>query len=311
MTSKKVIDVKPAAETVSSEAPASEARPKETTRAEQAEAAKAKAAQLMSERKFKEARTAIEEAEALSGEPSEAEVKTAERLAKAEAARVQAAEFLSEGKFAEAKKSLAEAEELESEPGRLKAVPHLVFSKIRSAMPKRSKEAKPAEAPAPPPAELSPVDRSTELVGFYSKIAAVAGVLPGGLLNFAAIFAVQVTMVWRISRTFGHTETSDKVRGTVLSLVGSVLPTGIGHGTAYAVASIPAVIAGTAVYFVATPVLAYAFTKAVGNAFIMHFESGGTLLTFDPKAFGEYFAKEFQNAGAVPEAAAEPIAAAV
>jgi hypothetical protein len=51
--------------------------------------------------------------------------------------------------------------------------------------------------------------------------------------------------------------------------------------------------------FVVTPVLAYAMTKAVGGVFIMHFESGGTLLTFDPKAFREYFIKEFRAAGGV------------
>jgi hypothetical protein len=83
----------------------------------------------------------------------------------------------------------------------------------------------------------------------------------------------------------------------VLSLLGSAVPTGVGGGMALAVASIPAVITGTVLGFVVTPVLAYAMTKAVGGVFIMHFESGGTLLTFDPKAFREYFIKEFKAAG--------------
>jgi hypothetical protein len=81
----------------------------------------------------------------------------------------------------------------------------------------------------------------------------------------------------------------------------------VGHGTGLAIASIPAVVAGTVVYFVATPILAYALTRAVGNVFIMHFESGGTLLTFDPKAFTEYFVSEFKKAGGTLRRADETV----
>jgi len=70
---------------------------------------------------------------------------------------------------------------------------------------------------------------------------------------------------------------------------------------------IPAIIAGSVLYFLVTPVLAYALTKAVGNTFVMHFESGGTLLNFNPKAFQEYFLKEFKEAGGSVKAA--PVAA--
>jgi uncharacterized protein (DUF697 family) len=128
-------------------------------------------------------------------------------------------------------------------------------------------------------------------------IAAGVGLLPGGLLNFGAILIVQIAMVWRIANIFGHKEGKEKIRGSILSLIGSAVPTVVGHSAGFAVATIPAVIAGTAIYFIVTPVLAYAMTQAVGKAFIMHFESGGTLLTFDPRAFGEYFLKEFQAAG--------------
>ena len=82
-----------------------------------------------------------------------------------------------------------------------------------------------------------------------------------------------------------------------MALIGAIIPTGVGHGIAAAVIAIPALIAGSVLYFLVTPVLAYALTMAVGNTFIMHFESGGTLLNFDPKGFQEYFLKEFQEAG--------------
>jgi len=65
----------------------------------------------------------------------------------------------------------------------------------------------------------------------------------------------------------------------------------------YNIIRIPALVAGTVAGFVVTPILAYAMTQAIGNTFIMHFESGGTLLTFDAKKFRDYFIKEFQEAG--------------
>jgi uncharacterized protein (DUF697 family) len=141
------------------------------------------------------------------------------------------------------------------------------------------------------------VDESLGVVRLYSMIGAGVGLLPGGLLNFGAILIVQIAMVWRIANIFGHNEGKERIRGSILSLIGSAVPTVVGHSAGFAVATIPAIIAGTAVYFIVTPVLAYAMTQAVGKAFIMHFESGGTLLTFDPRAFGEYFLKEFQTAG--------------
>jgi uncharacterized protein (DUF697 family) len=314
-SSRKIIDAIPVTETVPSDVEARAAK-----RAETAEAARTKAAQLMSERKFTEARIALEEADSLSAEPTEDELKTAERLALAEAARTKAAQLMSERKYAEAKKALEEADDLEAEPAKWKEGPQRLITAIRSRLPKRDAAVDPAveQAPAEPveaKPEKTPVEHSMEIVSLYSKIAAVAGVLPGGLLNFAAILAVQVTMVWRIAKVFGHDESKDRIRGTVLSLIGSVIPTGIGHGAAFAIAAIPAALASAVVYFVATPVLAYALTQAVGNAFIMHFESGGTLLTFDPKAFADYFIKEFRSAGGViprsaPEAAASPTVAA-
>jgi hypothetical protein len=79
-----------------------------------------------------------------------------------------------------------------------------------------------------------------------------------------------------------------------MSLLASGIPAALGHGTALAVTT-TAVVAGSILYFLFTPVLAYAITQAVGRTFVMHFESGGTLLTFDATAFQEYFLHEFHQ----------------
>jgi hypothetical protein len=49
---------------------------------------------------------------------------------------------------------------------------------------------------------------------------------------------------------------------------------------------------------VGVSVIGGAFTQALGNAFIMHFESGGTLLNFDPDKMRAYFRQEMEKAKA-------------
>lgn len=231
------------------------------------------------------------------------------RAVQAEAARVRASQFMADRQFAEARKALEEADALEAPeaPPASKTGPRNVLAALRwrlsrkqdaaSSKPEAAPEENAAEQGAVVLSDSGAVSEAVRIVNLYSKIAAVAGLLPTNILNFAAILAVQVTMVWRIANTFGHRDGKNRIRGSILSLMGSVVPTTLGHGIGFVVAAIPAVIAGSVLYFLVTPVLAYALTQAVGNTFVMHFESGGTLLTFDPKAFQEYFLKEFQEAG--------------
>ncbi len=236
--------------------------------------------------------------------------------ARIDAARERAAQFVADRRFSEARQALEEADALESPT----SVPEATYDTLRargtrllSAVRERLGRATQrtgavgateteGETEVPVEAEhLDPVEKSIAIVNLYSKIAAGVGILPGGLLNFGAILAVQVTMVWKIANAFGQNEGKDKIRGLILSLAGSALPTGVGAGVAYSVAAIPAATAGLVLGFVVTPLLAYALTRAVGNAFIMHFESGGTLLTFDPTAFREHILKDLETATALKD----------
>ena len=257
--------------------------------------AQGKVTQFMQEQHYEEARQALKEAEAL-----QAEEANLLRLTEAQTEREKAAQFTSEGKYAEAQQSLQRADELEAKVAGWKGRPKRLLTSLRSRLPERLK-AERAErkdkTEKPVVAAEQPVTESMRIVKMHARIAAAVGLVPGGLLNFAVLLPVQVVMVWRIARAFGQGVGKEQVRGVLLSLFGALIPAGIGHGAGIAIASLPAMVAGTVVYFVATPILAYALTRAVGNVFIMHFESGGTLLTFDPKSFTEYFVNEFKKAG--------------
>jgi hypothetical protein len=282
--------------------------PKSEDRIAQAEAARAKAAQFMAEKKYSEARKALEDADALDEKET--------REAKAEAARARAAQYMAERNFTEAKNALSEAEALEAESVKTRTQRAIVDLRTRiQNIPIPFRKGKDKDGIATSEASqiassegvvTEPVEESVRIVNLYSKIAAGVGTLPGGLLNFAGILAVQVIMVRKIAKTFGHTDSKNAVRGSILSLIGSAIPATIGYGAGTALAAIPAVMMGTVVYLLVTPALAYAMARAIGNTYIMHFESGGTLLSFDPKAFRSFFMKELQSAGATLTQTPEP-----
>ena len=236
----------------------------------------------------------------------------ADRGARAVEARARATQYIAEQRYAEARKALEEADAIDAENDQsavargTRALRNF-GTKIKNvvtpagaagAAAKVAEDAEPV-VPAEPVSVDEAAKSAMKTVDLYSKIAAGVGLLPGGLLNFGAVLGVEIAMVWRIAKEFGHTEGKDRIRGSILSMVGAAIPTTVGHGVAAGLAAIPAVLAGTLLSFVITPVLAYAITRAVGSTFIMHFESGGTLLTFDPKAFRAYFIKEFEKAGGV------------
>jgi len=207
----------------------------------------------------------------------------------ADASRERAARLLEEGKYSEALQALAEADAIElAEPDAIRPEP------IRKDPAKPAKRTMPGTGKVAYPRHVGTVDKAMKIVNRYSKIAAGAGLVPGALINFVAILAVQVTMVWKLARCFGYKEPVERVRGSIMSLLAAGIPAALGHGTAVAVTT-TAVVAGSVLYFLFTPVLAYAITQALGRTFVMHFESGGTLLTFDATAFQDYFLREFQE----------------
>lgn len=273
----------------------------EADRAARLKAAQEKVAQYLGEQRYTEAKRALKEVENIQAEQSKTKW-----LAEAKAERENALTLTNEGRLAEARQALERADELEAMATGWKDRPKRFLASIRSRLPVRSKAEGKDKVESSETAAAEPVAESLRIVSLHSKIAAAVGLLPGGLLNFAAVLAVQVPMVWRIARAFGQKATKEQIRGLILSLFGSLIPAGIGQSAGIAIASLPAVVAGTVVYFVATPILAYALTRAVGNVFIMHFESGGTLLTFDPKAFTEYFVNEFKKAGGTLRQSEEP-----
>ena len=136
--------------------------------------------------------------------------------------------------------------------------------------------------------------RALGTVRKYVYGAMAVGLVPVPLVDLAGLTALQIKMVHSIAKIYDVPFKTDIGKSTIASLLGSLGPVTIARGTfGSLVKAIPVVgpIAGIATQ----PVLAGAFTYAVGKVFIQHFEAGGTFLNFNPKKVKEYFAEQFKE----------------
>jgi uncharacterized protein (DUF697 family) len=153
---------------------------------------------------------------------------------------------------------------------------------------------------------------ANKIVSRYALWAAGGGLIPVPTLDIAAIVAVQIKMVSDLSKLYGVPFSQDRAKTVVGALIGGVLP-GALAGSSLAVLGtviklIP--IVGTAVGMAVSSGFAYALTQAVGKIFVMHYETGGSLLNFEPEKVRGHFEAEFKGASATPAPAVETPAAA-
>lgn len=163
--------------------------------------------------------------------------------------------------------------------------------------------AKPLAAKAAPPfAETGPaVDEAAPrtrkahaeaTVRRFSYYAAGAGAIPFPGLDLFTIIGVELKMVRDVALIYGVGFDEIRARAILGSVLGGLLPANAAAGvralysTLYR--SIPGV--GTIFNLVVLPASAAASNYVLGQAFIEHFEGGGTFLDIDEKAIGAKFA---------------------
>src|SRR5262249_9222647 len=99
----------------------------------------------------------------------------------------------------------------------------------------------------------------------------------------------------------------DAGKGAVSALLGGIVSTKLAWGAAGSfIKGIPVV--GGLLGMFTSPAFSSASTYAVGKVFILHFESGGTLLDFDPDKVREGFKQEVERRMEEAPAASKPAA---
>lgn len=136
---------------------------------------------------------------------------------------------------------------------------------------------------------------ATEAIKKYSLYSAGAGLIPMPLVDFAAISAIQLTMLKQVSSIYDVPFDVDRGRSIVAALIGGLAGTNLGYGLGRnllkAVPFVGPVLGGFSV-----SAMGGAVTWAVGRVFMQHFASGGTLLDFDPDAMRQHFKREIVTA---------------
>lgn len=137
----------------------------------------------------------------------------------------------------------------------------------------------------------SSVSAADRIVLTSSLIAAGAGAIPLPGWDIAVITGLQLKLLADVSKLYGVPFTQNIGKSAIGALIGSLGPSYLARvSLGAAVKVIPGV--GQIVGMVALPALAGGCTYAIGKIFIAHYESGGTLLSFNPKEFSSRFAAE-------------------
>jgi uncharacterized protein (DUF697 family) len=144
---------------------------------------------------------------------------------------------------------------------------------------------------SPPGSEAIAANESREetaskLVNRFAVWSGVAGLVPLPVIDVLAVGGLQLQMVRRLSQIYDIDFSENRGKALVASLAGCAIPATSGMGAASALKAVP-VLNLLAAGFV-MPALSAGATYAIGKAFVEHFESGGTLLDFNPPDYKEF-----------------------
>jgi uncharacterized protein (DUF697 family) len=122
----------------------------------------------------------------------------------------------------------------------------------------------------------------------HMLIALGVGIIPVPLVDLVAAFGSQVWMVQRLCGIYGVKFSENLARSLIMSLFSTLGLASMAIGIGFSFGKmIPG--AGTLVGMLSLPIMSAALSYSIGKIFIGHFELGGTLVDFDPRANGAYF----------------------
>ncbi|MGA7726495.1 MAG: hypothetical protein WCA95_14555 [Opitutaceae bacterium] len=141
----------------------------------------------------------------------------------------------------------------------------------------------------------APVTLSPEkIINGSVLLAAGAGAIPVPLWDSAVLFGVQLKMLADLSAAYGKPFDKNIGKSAVAALLGGMAPGLIARGAVGGLLkTVPGV--GSILGTLAQPAFAAAVTYGVGKVFVKHYESGGTLLTFNAKEFKDTFTAEVKT----------------
>lgn len=141
----------------------------------------------------------------------------------------------------------------------------------------------------------SSIELARESVRKYTLYCTGVGLIPFPIIDFAALTALQVLMVKEICSAYPEINFKEHWGKTAItSLISSVAPGAMSSGAAAsAIKAIPFI--GGIIGAFTFPAFAGASTWALGQLFISHFESNGTLMDLDTSNIKDSFKKFYDE----------------
>lgn len=119
------------------------------------------------------------------------------------------------------------------------------------------------------------------------------GLVPIPLVDLAGLTAVQMEMIYALTKAYGIEFKTKRVRSIVASLCGSFLSVASVPFFASLFKSIP--IIGSTTGAAANSIIGGASTYALGCVFERHFRGGGNLMDFDVQGTKQYFKDKLEE----------------
>ena len=130
------------------------------------------------------------------------------------------------------------------------------------------------------------------IVTKYMWLSMGAGLIPVPVWDLVLIYGVQLKMAKDLADHYAIPFSKNRMKLILSTLISSVVPGIFAYGPIGSLLKVVPVI-GQFAGSVGMPVFVGASTYAVGKVLIQHFESGGTLLDFEPAKMRAYFKQEF------------------
>jgi uncharacterized protein (DUF697 family) len=135
-------------------------------------------------------------------------------------------------------------------------------------------------------------ETAAKLVDRFSLWSGVGGLIPLPFVDVLAVGGLQLQMLRRLSQLYEVEFSENRGKALIASVAGTMIPVTSGMGAASALKGVP--LLGMIASAFVMPVLSAGATYAIGKAFVQHFESGGTLLDFNPPDYKEFIKAQKQ-----------------
>lgn len=133
-------------------------------------------------------------------------------------------------------------------------------------------------------------EASHQILRTYTAYTSGAGAIPFPGADMATVGVLQYRMISKIAHEYGVEVEKERLKGIIGSLLATIFSASIAYGPVSQFLALTSGL-GWIMKSAVSVSISGATTYALGNVFIRHFESGGTLLDFDVKEQSETYKK--------------------